>query len=138
MSKGVSTFIAAILLIAFTVAVGGIISFWLTGFTTTSTGSVEASTTNQTKCAGAYIKIDSVTATRIIYSNPSNQAISSINIIAGDGTSILSGGSTLNPGSVNSVGWTRGTNTSVIAKGLCLATVPVEGSCKSGDSCWSS
>lgn len=138
MHKGISTFIAAILLIAFTVAVGGIISFWLTGYTTTSTGAVEASTSNQTKCAGVFIKIDSVTSSKIIFSNPGNQPISSISIIAGDGTSIATGLSTLNSGAVSSISWTRGTNTSVLAKGLCLASVPVEGRCNSGDSCWSS
>ncbi|MEM5879443.1 MAG: archaellin/type IV pilin N-terminal domain-containing protein [Candidatus Aenigmatarchaeota archaeon] len=41
-SKAVSPMIATILLIAFTVAVGGIISIWLTGFTRTQTAAAGA------------------------------------------------------------------------------------------------
>jgi len=142
MPKGISTFMAAILLIAFTIAVGGLISVWLTSFTTTSTGAVESASVNQTKCAGAYIKVDRVNATsgtsgKIIYSNPTNQQITNINMFSSDGTNITQISSTsLSPGVGAYANWTVGTNTSVIAKGLCLATIPIEGSCKSGDSCW--
>lgn len=41
-SKAVSPMIATILLVAFTVAVGGIISIWLTGFTRTQTATAGA------------------------------------------------------------------------------------------------
>ena len=127
--------VAAVLLIAFTVAVGGIISLWLTGFAGRTTGTVETQVTNQTKCAGVFIAVDKVTDTTILYSNPSSQPISSISI-AVDGITITPTTTTLDPGAVASQSWTRGANTSVIVKGLCLASVPVEGRCEQGDACW--
>ena len=136
--KGISPMIATILLIAFTVAIGGIISVWMTGFSRTTTGGVEATATNQTKCAGAYIKIDRVsnTSQKIIYSNPTNQQLTSINLTANDGTYLPLSSTTLAIGGAGYANWTTGTNTSVLATALCLQTVPVYGSCKSGDSCW--
>ncbi len=55
--KGVSPLIAAILLIAFTVAVGGIISTWITTLTTTTTGITQAAGEKQVKCATAVFDI---------------------------------------------------------------------------------
>lgn len=48
--KGISPLIATVLLIAFTVGVAGIVSVWLTGFTKTSTESVEEQSTTQLTC----------------------------------------------------------------------------------------
>lgn len=129
--------VAAILLIAFTVAVGGLISVWLTSYSRTTTSAVEASTTNQTKCAGAYIKVDSVTNTIMIYSNPSGQIITNINITTNNGNFITPNQTSLSPGGIGTASWSRGTNTSVLMKGLCLVSVSVEGSCESGNPCWS-
>ena len=42
MKKGISTFVAAVLLIGFTVAVGAILSVWFTTFTKTQTATVQA------------------------------------------------------------------------------------------------
>lgn len=55
--KGVSPLIAAVLLIAFTVAVGGIISTWITTLTTTTTGVTQAAGEKQIKCATAVLDI---------------------------------------------------------------------------------
>lgn len=49
--KGVSPLIASILLIAFTVAVGGIISIWITGFTTTQTEIVKEKSSSSLICS---------------------------------------------------------------------------------------
>jgi flagellin-like protein len=137
--KAVSPMIAAVLLIAFTVAVGGVLSFWLTTLTGSTTGNVEAQTSNITKCAGASIQINRVDSSRIIFSNPSSQEISSVILIAdkGGGT-ITPSDQILSPGEIGTVSWTRGTNTSVLARGFCLQSVSVAGSCSAGEACWTS
>ncbi len=48
--KGISPFIAVILLIAFTVAVAGIVSVWLTGYTRTTSDIVSNQSTTEIKC----------------------------------------------------------------------------------------
>ena len=134
--KGVSPLIATVLLIASVIAVAGLISIWLTSFTRTTTSNVETTATNQTRCAGAYIKIDSASSSLIYYSNPSSQPISSIYFVTSHGQT-LTGVSSLAAGSISSLSWYRGSNTSLTATGLCLASVAVEGTCTSSDSCWS-
>jgi len=134
--KGVSPLIATVLLIAAVIAIAGIISVWLTSFTRTTTTSVETTATNQTKCAGAYLKIDSVTTSLIYYSNPSSQTISNIILVTSGGLTIVPNTTSLAAGSFASASWARGTNTYIIAKGLCLTSVPVEGTCTSSDTCW--
>lgn len=49
--KGISPLIATVLLIAFTIAVAGIISIWLTSFTKTSSQLVEEEATTQLVCS---------------------------------------------------------------------------------------
>jgi FlaG/FlaF family flagellin (archaellin) len=136
--KGVSAFVATILIIAITVVIGGMISLFLTGFTSTQTGTVSQQTSNQTACAGAYISIDSVTTTKILYSNPTIQTISSINISTNDGTFVNNTVTTLGPGQAGSVSFSKGSNTSVIARGLCLSSITVMGRCSSTEACWNS
>lgn len=137
--KGISPMVATILLIAFTVGIGGIISVWMSGFTTSTTGTVEKAATNQTKCAGAWIKLDSVKSGTIMYSNPSTQNVSSIKLYYTDGTNVVTVTPTttaLAPGDAASYSATLGTNTSVSVKGLCLASVPIEGQCDNSEPCW--
>jgi len=126
--------IAAILLVAFAVAVGGIISAWMTSFTRTTTGTVSSLTENQTKCAGVYIAIDAVTNSAIIFHNPSAEPLSNIYVYAGDGTTVASGLS-LSAGASHSVPWTAGSNTSVYITGTCR-NIGVSGSCERGQDCW--
>jgi flagellin-like protein len=56
-SKGISPLIATVLLIAFTVAVAGIVSVWITTFTTTSTQSVSGHSETELVCVYAGVKL---------------------------------------------------------------------------------
>ncbi len=135
-SKGISPMVATVLLIAFTVAVGGIVSVWMTGFTTSTTGSVESASTNQTKCAGVYIDIISVNDASFMIRNPSAQPINGITCYSGNGTLITSDPINLaTGGSINSTIWDRDGYTSIICGGTCL-NIGVSGECKSGQTCW--
>jgi flagellin-like protein len=58
--KGISPLVATVLLIAFTVAVAGIISVWLTGFARTSTSTVGKESERQLICSYAAISLRSV------------------------------------------------------------------------------
>ncbi|MEM5869834.1 MAG: hypothetical protein QXR09_01560 [Candidatus Aenigmatarchaeota archaeon] len=58
--KGVSTFIATILLIAITVAVGGIVGNWLFGFTKSSTHSVGQQADIEIVCSYGSISLSDV------------------------------------------------------------------------------
>jgi len=60
MNKGVSPLIATVLLIAFTIAVGGIISVWLTSFTTTTTQTVGKQSETQILCGTGGIQLSNV------------------------------------------------------------------------------
>jgi len=142
MPKAISPMIATVLLIAFTVAVGGILSLWLTGYMTTTTGVVETATTNQTKCVGTYINVISVDSGAILITNPGSQSISSIRCYSANASSW--GVGSLDPGQMNSTKWnssgTGGTydtgfGSSITCTGTCLVT-GVTGGCKSGQSCW--
>ena len=57
--KGISPLVAAILLIAFTVAIGGIISIWLTGFARQQTAQVSSAT--QCAVARLDVKVSKIT-----------------------------------------------------------------------------
>ena len=137
--------ISAVLLIAFTVAVAGIVSTWLPGFFGGVTGSVEAGTENQTKCAGVYIDIFRVTSLSnssvvLFLRNPSSQDITSINVLTDTGVSLASVG-TLAQGQLISVVSDKNTTQisgtqEILASGLCLNSVSVTGSCAQDDPCW--
>ena len=142
MPKAISPMIATVLLIAFTVAVGGILSLWLTGYTTTTTSAVETATTNQTKCAGTYIDVISVASDAILITNRGSQSISSIRCYSANASSWGLG--TIAPGEMNTTKWnssgTAGTyatgfGTSITCTGNCL-NIGVTGECKSGQTCW--
>ena len=137
-SKAISPMIAVVLLIAFTVAVGGIMSLWLTGYATTTTSSVETATVNQTKCAGTYVDVISVTSNAVLITNRGSEIINSTSCYTGGGETIPEDGGgfgTLTPGASNSTSWTRGANTSILCTGSCL-NMGVTGECESGQSCW--
>lgn len=134
-SKGISPMVATVLLIAFTVAVGGIVSVWLTGFTNDTTGSVESASSNQTKCAGIFIDIISVSETSFMIMNPGAQAINDISCYSGNGTLITSDTIGLSAGGINSTFWTRNDSSSIICGGTCL-NIGVSGECKTGQTCW--
>jgi len=135
--------IATVLLIAFTVAVGGILSVWFTSFTRTSTANVENASTDVTKCSGTYIDVTTVTNTSIIVANRGSQTINTVVCTSGNGSSWGLG--SLSSGGMNAtIGWNAtgaggiyaaGFGTIISCSGKCL-TIGVTGSCKSGDSCW--
>lgn len=133
--KGISPLVAVVLLIAFTVGIGGLVSLFATSLTTTSTSIVSRQTEAQTKCAGAWINVYRVTNSSVFYSNPSSEIIRNITIIPESGGTI-NGSTSLSPGQTNATSWTAGTNGSVIVRGLCQIIVPIEGSCRSGQLCW--
>jgi len=58
--KGVSPLIATVLLIAFTVAVGGLISIWLTGFTQTQTSAVGSQASTSIACSNGGLSLSSM------------------------------------------------------------------------------
>lgn len=60
MKKGISPIIATVLMIAFTVAVAGILSGWLTAFTTTSTQTVKSQSDTELTCSYGGISIGSL------------------------------------------------------------------------------
>ena len=134
--KGISPMIATILLIAFTVAVGVTVSVWMTGYASTTGGSVSGATENQTACIGTYPRIVTVTDDTIIITNPGSEEITSLSCYTSDGSSLTPGSTTLSAGGSTSVSWSRGSNTSVVCTGKCR-NIGVSGECKSGYACWS-
>jgi flagellin-like protein len=60
MKKGISTIIASVLMIAFTVAVAGILSGWLTSFTTSSTQTVKSQSDIELTCSYGGISLKSL------------------------------------------------------------------------------
>jgi flagellin-like protein len=58
--KGISPMIATVLLIAFTVAVGGIVSIWITGFTSTTTEEVSKQSDVEVTCSYGGISVYSL------------------------------------------------------------------------------
>ncbi len=150
--KGISPMIATVLLIAFTVAVGGIVSLFLTGLTTTQTGITEATAENKTRCTQVLL-VDYVRASSNVIKtvNIGAQQVNLTSVIMGDG-SILTINATsasrlLDAGEAvvinsNSADWVTtpsaiSSNTSVRVHGLCGGTILLTGICRSGEVCWS-
>ena len=147
--KGISPMIATVLLIAFTVAVGGIVSIWLTGFTRTTTSSVSAGTESQTKCAATYLDLKVYSSTnRTTITNMGDQPVNLTSFFYSDGTvvTIKSANKNLAAGSSISLTLTSTNdvetaspilgNTSITVNGLCLNAVPKSASCSSTEDCW--
>jgi len=135
-SKAISPMIATILLIAFTVAVGGIISVWMTSYTRTTGASVSSVTENTTACVGSYPNMVSVTSTALIVTNPGSESLSNLNCFDSSGNNITTiATASLASGATASGAWTRSANTSYVCTARCRNT-GVSGECKSGQSCW--
>ncbi len=149
-SKGISPMIAVVLLVAFTVAVGGILSLWLTGYATTTTESVETSTSNQTSCAGTYISVVTANDNAVILTNPGSNTIEDVTCITANGSIVgdigggseddISSGGTLttsywNTTPVSDSTYVSGYGTSITCSGKCR-NIGVTGGCKSGQTCW--
>ena len=152
--KAISPMIAVVLLIAFTIGVGGLVSIFFTGLTTTSSKITGNQSEALTRCAGAWINVYKATNSTVFYQNPNSQTITGLVIIASDGTTNLNpadpslaigeSNSTIVGNSSANVAGTSGLipggstsgNTSVTVRGLCQSTVTVEGRCARGQACW--
>jgi len=151
--KGISPLIATVLLIAFTIAIAGIVSVFFTSFTKQTTGSVNSQGQNLVTCAGSAPTVDQVKyslagtgLTNVTYSNPGSYNLTNITIyttlsnavtyINSSGT--LSGNFYLNPLSSNSttlLAVSGATPTEVRVVGYCQSTQAESGSCIVGQSC---
>jgi hypothetical protein len=158
--------IAIVLLIAFTVAVGGILSVWLTTLTSTQTTTTGSAAEKQILCARSVLQISEVT------SNLSSSDYSNVTVIYEYGTENLynfsitfvdnarnsattnntltpqynnSAGQYLSPGMMivwqvtPAHGLSLGGSSlySVRVRALCQEDYPISSECKSGQSCMS-
>ena len=142
--KAISPMIAIVLLIAFTVGVGGLVSIFVTGLTTTSTGITSNQSEALTRCAGAWINVYSVTNASVFYSNPNSQTLTGVVIVYTNGNSQSATDATLSPGESGLTSPANGTipaplhtpNTSIIVRGQCQTLVTAEGKCTNSQDCW--
>ncbi len=149
--KGISPMIAIVLLIAFTVAVGGILSLWLTTLTSTQTTTTGSAAEKQILCARSVLTIDEVRyndagdAANITYRYTyGTEALSDLNFFFIDESRNTYNRSfatlmTMGPGDSNT--------TSIVLTGMsgslqevrlvakCQSTYPVSSTCKSGQGC---
>lgn len=151
--KGISQMIATVLLIAFTIAIGGIISIFMNRLTTTTTGATEKSSTGIIECSGIYIDILSVNGTSgvnnasLVVTNPSSNKIYitgivdnlAISSVVPTSVKILNASTTATVTPVN----ITSTATKITIVGLCenlaaTSNVSVTGSCSKGANCWPS
>lgn len=149
--KGISPMIATVLIIAFTIAIGGIISVFMTNLTKTTTGEAEKGAAGVSECASAYINILAVNGTgstsSVIISNPSSNKIyitgftdnlANVSEIPEGNKILISGNTTsLAPVKIGS------TATKIMIVGLCENSVrtsnfSISGTCPKGGSCWPS
>jgi flagellin-like protein len=150
--KAISPMIATILLIAFTVAVGGIISIWLTGFARTASTGTETRSEALTRCSASGFEVVSVkTSTNFTYVTHYNSDVKiyPISVVFSDGTVVNStsfGSGTdyvVTSGKIAAINLTGNFPsgaTSLRVKGLCeygVVNTSIEAECKKGDSCWS-
>ena len=77
--------IAVVLLIAFTVAVGGILSVWLSTLSTTQTAIVSPGTEKQVRCAASALKVSQVR-----YPTGTGRSSVNVSVIYDSGTESLS------------------------------------------------
>jgi flagellin-like protein len=150
--KGISPLIAAVLLIAFTVAIGGIVSVFFTSFTKQTTGSVGSQGQQLITCSGAVPSVDKVSygsggtgVMNVTFSNPSIYNITNVSVYTtfGNGATFANGTASsgtwwLNPLGTNSTmvitiaGY--GAPIQVMVSGMC-GTSSVSGVCLTGQTC---
>ncbi len=145
--KAISPMIAVVLLIGFTVAVGGILSVWLSTLTTSQTTTVSSGTEKQVKCTASSLKVSEVrfpTGTGRSYVNVSvvyetgTESLSNITveITARGVTDLVNSTETVVPGEARAVNVTANYPPEVVsARGFCQSSVAIVGTCKSGQPC---
>jgi flagellin-like protein len=162
--KGISPMISVVLLLAFTVAIGGIISVWMSGLATTQTTTVSSTTEKQVKCSASILKIQ-----KVRYKSSESTALMNITVVYDSGTENLynltieasgagltnrttdtpnqnftgcllynSTGDPFTPGMSKSIRLKVDGSTKdyVRARMFCQSTVPIISECKAGDACW--
>lgn len=149
--KGISPFIATILIIAITVGIGSILSVWLPSLITTQTQTVGASAESQAKCTSTTLKIDQAAyhvGTNLVNVTvevaTGSQNLQNLTItVEGAGITNTSGkgytSTYFSPGDINVS--SIPVSSSVIppdfvtATAICQGSVTIIATCKSTDSC---
>jgi flagellin-like protein len=144
--KGISPMLATILLVAFTVAVGGMISLWMSGFFSSTQAGTEARTTALTKCSNARFSIMSARGTSsnatVIthYSNDLNVYPQVVRFSDGTINTTFTPKTAIAGGSIATLNAQYPTGvTFVTVSGSCeygTVNVSVEASCRKGEDCW--
>ena len=139
--------IAVVLLIAFTVAVGGILSVWLSTLSTTQTTIVSSGTEKQVRCSASALKVaevryptgtsrGSVNVSVTYDSGTESLSNITVEISARGVTDLVNSTGTVTPGEARAVNVTANFPPEVVsARGFCRDTVPIVGTCKSGQPC---
>jgi len=146
--KAISPMIAVVLLIAFTVAVGGILSTWLSTLATTQTSTVSSGTEKQVRCAASSISI-----LEVRYPSGSGNGNVNITVRYDSGVESLANitaettargeidqatsPAVVSPGEsrVITIGSANFPPEFVSAKGICRTSVAITAECKSGETC---
>jgi flagellin-like protein len=149
--KGISPMIATVLLIAFTIAIGGLISIFMNRLTTTTTGETEKSSTGIIECSNVRIDILSVTGAgsvgSLVITNPSGNKIYITGLVdnLANSSTVPAGYKTLTAGNTTIMTPINITSTAtkLTIVGLCENTaqtsnISVTGSCTKGANCWPS
>ena len=129
--KAISPMIAVILLIAFTVAIGGILSVWLTGLQQQQTTTTGEYAEKVSKCAGVSLAIENISDTlfQVSYESGTYKLENvTVTVVFKNGTAsqINCTPSTLSPGGICTVSIAPNTTEqiwSARASGLCLGEV---------------
>ena len=139
--KGISAIIATVLLVAFTVAVAGVLSVWSTTLTTTQTQTVSNQTSGQVTCSPAIVLDEAkVNSTHVVvtYRNAGSQPISSVKVWSRSNTGINSTtASALTAGDTAMTTLaTNGTQDLVRVTGTCASVIQVSAECTPPNKCW--
>jgi len=145
--KGISPMIATVLLVAFTVVLGGIIMLWFTSVTRTTSVGAESQVEAIRRCSGANFQILSVdSAGNKVTVVHFGSGLTVYPIIATVGSAIvpLSGWSAPSTSPITSGGTSTfnvsiGTNTTVKVTALCeygVVNTTVEDTCTTPEACW--
>ena len=149
-SKGISAMIATVLLIAFTVAVGGILSVWLTTLTSTQTTTTGSAAEKQILCSRSVLTISEVQYNNALGNinvtyvyTYGTESLTSLNFFVTDAARNMYNKTysfTLNPGdsnvsSITTSGLAAGNLQSVRLQAMCQTNYPISTECKSGQSC---
>lgn len=144
--KGISPIVATVLLVAFAVAVAGIVSVWSTTLTTTQTKIIANQSKGQTVCTLA-ITIDEVLVPsfgsdkflNVTYHNVGDQTITSVYVDIRNSSAInTTKVSNLNAGDTAfiSIGGQSNTTDFVRVRGLCASSIVVSDECSPSEYCW--